>query len=91
MKTRVISITSTAILALIFSNTFAQRHVEEIRVLETTICCKFELGDEEGALKDLERILALNPDARDQFKEERSDEYFTELRKEVEQAYLAKQ
>ena len=57
--------------------------------LAARCCCKCELGDKQGALQDLERIMALNPGTRDQFKEEKSDEYFAELRKEVEQAYLA--
>ena len=62
----------------------------EESILAARCCCKCELGDKEGAQQDLERILVLNPGVRDQFKEEKSDEYFAELRKEVEQEFLAK-
>jgi TonB family protein len=75
--------------ALKFYNQAIMLLPSEESILAARCCCKCELGDEQGALRDLERILALNPNAREQFNEDKSDEYFAELRKEVEQAYLA--
>lgn len=75
--------------ALRFYNQAIMLLPSEESILAARCCCKCELGDEQGALQDLERILALNPDGRDHFSEENSDEYFAELRREVEQAYLA--
>jgi len=77
--------------ALKFYNQAIMLLPSEESILAARCCCRCELGDEQGALRDLERILALNPDLRDKFQEERSDVYFTELRKEVEQAYLEKE
>lgn len=75
--------------ALKFYNQAIMLLPSEESILAARCCCKCELGDEQGARQDLDRLMVLNPDIRDQFKEEKSDEYFAELRKEVEQEFLA--
>lgn len=63
----------------------------EESILAARALCRYEMGDETGAMKDVDRIMALNPEIRDRFRYTSNDEYFSMLKKEVEQDILLKQ
>jgi len=61
---------------------------------ESILCvrclCRYELGDDEGAREDLERILALNPEMKERYVTASPADFFTYLKYDVEQDYLSK-
>lgn len=52
--------------------------------------CRYELGDEQGAVRDLERILALYPKSATPIEAEALEEIFARLKKDTELSYLSK-
>lgn len=52
--------------------------------------CKYELGDERGAVRDLERILALHPASASPVEAEALEEIFAQLKKDAELSYQSK-
>lgn len=59
-------------------------------ILAARSLCRYELGDKEGALMDLERIMALNPEFMERMVRGSYEEYFAQLRDEAELNYLTK-
>ena len=61
----------------------------EESILAARCLCRYEMGDQKGALEDLDRIIALNPEIKERFKNASQDEYFSRLKTEVEQDFIS--
>jgi tetratricopeptide (TPR) repeat protein len=60
-------------------------------ILAARCICKYELGDENGAMEDLDRIMALNPAIKEHYEQENPEDYFSQLRQSLEREYIAEQ
>lgn len=61
----------------------------EESVLANCCLCRFELGDEEGAKKELNRLLSLYPVDQEMHFALSKGEYFAQLKQEMEQDFLS--
>lgn len=61
----------------------------EESILSARCLCRYELGDDDGAREDLDRIMALNPVLKDQLMKDSYNEFLTQLRRSVENDYMS--
>lgn len=73
----------------IVSENYKIKRYEKPAITRSVRClCRYELGDDEGAREDLERMLVLNPEMKEHFVAETPGGFFTHLRNDIEQEYL---